>query len=128
MKNFVQTGDDLTFLASELVHPTNSPDYPNAGDPVVCGRVVGVVHETAAASTDSVVVATRGVFTLTVASVHNGIAKGETVYIDPSTAVVSDDLNDVPFGVALGTVAAGDSKAIPVKLFGCTPGASGANS
>jgi hypothetical protein len=50
------------------------------------------------------------------------------VYIDPTSAVVSDDFNDVPFGVALGTVSSGATTTIPVKLFGATPGATGANS
>jgi hypothetical protein len=65
---------------------------------------------------------------LSVQSIHNGLSLGETVFIDPSTGVLSDDLTDVPFGVALGTVSAGATTSIPVRLFGATPGATGANS
>ena len=75
------------------------------------------------------VVSTRGIYNLSVASIHNGISVGETVYIDPSTAVLSDDANDVPYGLALDAVAAGNVAAtIRVKLFGQTPGAIGADS
>lgn len=125
-KNFVQPGRVLTFLESELVKPSTRIA---SGDPVLCGRIAGVAQTTTTATTDSVAVAVEGVFNVTCSTVHNGISKGETVYIDPSTAAVSDDNADVPFGVALGTIANGGSAAsIPVRLFGATPGASGANS
>lgn len=125
-KNFVQPGRVLTFLDSELVKPSTRVA---SGDPVVCGRIAGVAQTTTTLSTDSVAVAVEGVYNVTCSTIHNGISKGETVYIDPVTAVVSDDSADVPFGCALGTIANGGSAAsIPVKLFGCTPGAAGANS
>lgn len=146
MKNFVMTGDNLSFLASQIVNPSHSSGdtYTNligvgegvstpinlveSGDPVVIGRVVGVANNDAINSTDTVVVSTRGVYAIAVQSIHNGVSIGETVYIDPVTAVVSDDFNDVPFGCALATVAGGATTTINVKLFGQTPGASGANS
>jgi predicted RecA/RadA family phage recombinase len=129
MKNSVQDGRVLTFTESDLTHPSHSDGLVDAGDPVVVGRVVGVAYENAAASSDSINVQTEGVFDLSVSSVHNGISKGETVFIDPSTAALSDDYADVPFGVALETVSAGQSDTINVKLFGQTPGTSlGANS
>jgi len=129
MKNSVQDGKVLTFTESLLVHPSHSDGFVDAGDPVIVGRIVGVAYENAAAATDSVNVQTEGVFDLSVSSIHNGISVGETVYIDPSTAALSDDLNDVPYGVALETVAGGGTDTINVKLFGATPGtAGGANS
>jgi len=129
MKNSVQDGRVLTFTESDLTHPSHSDGLVDAGDPVVVGRVVGVAYESAAATTDSINLQTEGVFDLSVSSVHNGISKGETVFIDPSTAVLSDDYADVPFGVALETISAGQSDTINVKLFGATPGTSlGANS
>jgi len=146
MKNFVQTGDNLAFLASELTGPTHShPDtYQTevaagegvsavatieAGDPVVVGRLCGVANTDAIQTTDTVIVSTRGVYNLAVVSQqHTGITKGETVYIDPTTAILSDTDTGVPFGIALGTVALGNTTTIPVKLLQGTAGAAGANS
>jgi predicted RecA/RadA family phage recombinase len=126
MKNFIQDGDNLTILSSLLIG-LNSP--PKSGDAVVCGRIVGVVNNDSAGATDQVVVSTRGVFNVGVQTVHNGISIGETVFIDPASGVLSDDFNDVPFGIALASISVGaGSKSIDVKLFGQTPGATGANS
>lgn len=146
MKNFVQTGDNLSFLASQLVAPSHASGdtYTNlvapgfgltppinlveSGDPVVVGRIVGVANNDALQSSDTIVVSTRGVYALSVSSIHNGISVGETVYIDPVSASLSDDFNDVPFGCALGAVSGGATTTINVKLFGQTFGATGANS
>jgi predicted RecA/RadA family phage recombinase len=146
MKNFIMNGDNLPFLASQIVNPSHSSGdtYTNlvgvaegistpinlveSGDPVVIGRIVGVANTDALASTDTVVVSTRGVYAVAVKSIHNGVAVGETVYIDPATAVVSDDSSGVPFGCAVGAVASGATTTINVKLFQQTPGATGANS
>ena len=147
MKNFVEPGDNLQITESLLTHPAHSSgdDYTNlvgpglgistpidlveAGDPVVAGRLVGVANNDALKNTDTVVVSTRGVYALSVKSIHNGIGVGETVYIDPSTAVLSDDYTGVPFGLALATVASGATTTINVKLFASgTPGATGADS
>jgi predicted RecA/RadA family phage recombinase len=123
MKNFVQIGDNLTFVESELTHPSHSDNLVNSGDPVVVGRVIGVANQDAAATTDNIVVSTRGVFNISVtAKAGFAIVKGESVHIDASTAVVSNDATDIPFGVCLDTVAQGTTKTIPVKLFGATPG------
>jgi len=146
MKNFVLTGDNLSFLASQIVNPAHvtGDTYTNlvgtgegltvpinlveTGDPVVIGRIVGVANNDALQSTDTVVVSTRGVYNLAVKCIHHAITVGETVYIDPVTAVVSDDSTAVPFGCALAAVAGGATTTINVKLFGQTPGAAGANS
>lgn len=130
MKNFVQDGDRVTFAASALVGP-NNPIL--SGDPVVAGRLAGVAVADAAPTAGiyndaNVVVLLKGVVTLTVVSIHHAISIGSTVYIDPATGVVSDDLTDVPFGVVLDAVAQYGSTAVRVKLFGCTPGAVGADS
>jgi predicted RecA/RadA family phage recombinase len=128
MKNQVQDGKVLTFTESSLAHPTHSDGLVNGGDPVVVGRVVGVAFQDADATTDSIDVAATGVFDVSVTSVHNGISIGETVYIDPSTAVLSDDSNDVPYGIALEAISGNATDTINVKLFGQTPGATGAGS
>ncbi len=129
MKTFIQARSPLTFTESDLVHPSHSDNLVDSGDPVVIGRIVGVAATSALASTDLVSVEVEGVHDLSVTTIHNGISIGETVYIDPAAATLSDDYNDVPYGVALeaiSLVTATDT--INVLLFAATPGAAGANS
>jgi predicted RecA/RadA family phage recombinase len=124
-------GDNLVFLDSQITHPTHAaPNRTLSGDAVVIGRLAGVAASSAlVATTDSIAVVFRGVFKVPVVSIHNGLSVGETVFIDPSTAVLSDDLTAVPFGTALDTVPSnGVVTTIRVKLFGHTPGAVGAGS
>lgn len=129
MKTFVQESRYFNSTESDLVHPSRSSGLVVSGDPVVVGRLVGVASTSAAATTDLISIDTEGVHDLTVSSIHNGIGVGETVYIDPVTAVVSDDANDVPFGVCYyGNYAGAGSATVSVRLFGATPGATGANS
>jgi predicted RecA/RadA family phage recombinase len=140
MKNFYTTGDNLTFLASQIVFPSHSlgDTYTNlvgpgvgvatpvnlveSGDPVVIGRIVGVSNMDAFLAADSIVISTRGVYLLSVtASSAHGIHVGETIYIDPVTAALSDNAAGIPFGCALQPVAGGATTTIQVKLFGQTP-------
>lgn len=129
--NFVQQGDRVTLLASGVVGP-NSPI--KSGDPIVQGRLAGVAVADATPGSagpyndGNVVMETRGVFTISVVSTHHNITIGSTVYIDPSSGVVSDDLTDVPFGVVLAQVNQYATTKVAVKLFGATPGAVGADS
>jgi predicted RecA/RadA family phage recombinase len=128
MKVFDSFGDNVTIPVANLVFPSHAGALPLSGDPVLVGRLCGVANADGVTG-GSVVVSTRGVYNLSVTSIHNGVSIGETVYIDPVTAVLSDDANDVPFGVALDAVAAGNVAAtVRVKLFGATPGAIGADS
>ena len=127
-KTQVQDGRVLTFTESDLTHPSHGDSLVDGDDPVLVGRIGGVAIHSALASTDLIAVAVEGVFDLLVSSVHNGISIGETVFCDPSSCALSDDLADVPFGVALETVSAGGTATINVRLFGATPGASGAGS
>jgi len=122
VKNFVQRGDNVSFLNSQLIAPQA---LAKSGDPVVVGRLCGVANGDALSATDTVVITTRGVFNLLVSTIHNGLSLGETVFIDPVTALLTDDFADVPFGVALGTVPVGTPTTIPIRLFGATPGAIG---
>lgn len=138
MKNFVQTGDNLAFLASELVHPAHAAGdtYTNlvgpasgittpitlveSGDPVVCGQIVGVANQDALQSTDSIVISTRGVYNLSVHGANGSgnvaVAKGDQLYIDGTTAVISKVATGVPFGKALAAVASSATTVIPVKV------------
>ena len=133
MKNFVQEGDRVTFAGSALTGPNSDI---KSGDPVVTtsGRIAGVavadeVPGSAGPYNDSnVVVQLKGVFQLSVVSTHHAIGIGQTVYIDGTSGVLSDDFTDIPFGVALDAVAQYATTSIRVRLFGATPGAVGADS
>lgn len=128
MKTFDTFGDNITIPVANLVFPSHTGALPLSGDPVLVGRLAGVANADGVTG-GSVVVSTRGVYNLSVTSIHNGVSIGETVYIHATTAVLSDDANQVPFGVALDAVAAGNVAAtVRVKLFGITPGAIGADS
>lgn len=144
MKNFYATGDNLNFLASQIVAPQHSTGdtYTNLvgpgegattpinlvedGDPCVVGRIVGVANNDAIFATDTIVVSTRGIYTLPVTANYGaGIHIGETVYIDPVAATLSDNSAGIPFGCALAFIAHGSLSTIQVKLFAQTPGAIG---
>lgn len=131
-KNYVQYGNRLTFPKSSLVGPNNPI---KSGDACVIGRICGIAAADAVpgsagpADDSNVVVELFGVFSVSVTSAHHtGVTAGETVYINASTGAVSDDNSGVPFGVALDAVTLGSTSAIRVRLFGATPGATGANS
>jgi predicted RecA/RadA family phage recombinase len=143
MKNFVQNGSRITFAASAVVTANNhtnpysgglSGDGPLSGEAGVIGRIVGVVVANAINSTagplddSNVVLETVGVFSLAVQSTHNAIAVGSTAYINATTGVVSDDYTQVPYGCVCDAVAQYATTTVRVKLFGATPGATGADS
>ena len=119
-------GDNLVFADSLIVHPSRTSGRTNSGDAVVIGRIVGVAASTALLATDLITVVTRGVFNVPVVPGAAAVSVGETVYIHPTTAVVSSDLTQTPYGVALDATAI--TATIRVKLFGQTPGAIGAGS
>lgn len=130
MKNYVQEGDRVTLAKTALVGPNNPI---KSGDPCVAGRLAGVAEADAVPTSgifndSNVVVALKGVYKLAVQSFHHNITIGSTVYIDPSTGLVSDDLSDVPFGVVLEQVNQYTVTTVDVRLFGATPGAAGADS
>lgn len=143
MKNFIQNGRELTFASSAVVtannnaHPysaTDSATGPQSGEAGVIGRIVGVVNANAVQGAagpyndGNTVLDTFGVFNLAVVSTHHAISAGSTVYIDPTTGVVSDDYTDVPFGCVCDAVLQYATTTVRVKLFGATPGAVGADS
>lgn len=122
MKNFVQFGDNLTFVESELVHPTHADGFVDSGDPVCAGKIVGVANTSAAAATDKVVVSTKGVYELAVVGADSGgnsaVALGDLLYIDGATGVINKNNTKTPFGVALATVGSGATATIAVKVTG----------
>jgi len=124
MKVFDSFGDNITFLVANVTAP-NSP--PKSGDVCVVGRFVGISNADGVTG-GSVVLSLRGVYNLPVAPIHNGLSIGETVYANPTTAVLSDDSNGVPAGTAVDAAPGNTAATIRVRLFGATHGASGANS
>jgi predicted RecA/RadA family phage recombinase len=122
MKNFVQNGERVSFLESQI---TSKPATRIAsGDPIACNRICGVANGKTTATTDTVVMSLKGVYTLPVSPVH-GMVAGETVYLSASSGILSDDQTGTPFGTALASVAGGATGTIAVRLFGATPGATG---
>jgi len=120
-KNQVQDGRVLTLLDSQVVKPTHTDGFAHNGDPVVAGTLVGVVQDDALVVGGTVDVLTQGVFNLSVLAKHAGavndaVAVGDQLYIDATTAVISKDATDVPFGKALGAVGAGLTATIPVMI------------
>ncbi len=145
MKNFIQNGSRITFAASAVVTANNyanpfsgavAADGPKSGEAGVIGRIVGVVVADSIAGAagpyndSNVVLETVGVFNLAVKSIYHPITAGETIYIHPTTGLVSDDYTGdaVPYGCVCDAVAQYTTATVRVKLFGATPGSIGANS
>ena len=137
-------GRHLTVYESELIHPYIADGLVNKGDPVVLcdagvsttyGHAVGVAFNSATASTDLIAIDTEGIWNLTVyAEDDNGNAAieiGDPLYIragtlpgaadgdgtgDAEISKIVDPATQVPFGYALGSVVAGGSGVIAVKV------------
>lgn len=121
-KNWEQAGKILTIVESVLTQPTRTGELVESGDPVFVGSIVGVAQITALASTDNVTVDTEGVYRLAVvakdgAGVNSAVALGDQLFID-SAAIINKGQDGLPFGYALGTVTAGSTTTIAVKLVG----------
>jgi len=125
--NFVSSGDNITFIEYELNHPFHGDGLVNANDPCLVGRLIGVANSDADAISDPVVLITRGIFNLSVTTTFH-VKKGNTIYADPATVILGDDVTDTPFGIALDAIAAGVTATARIKLLGATAGAIGAGS
>ncbi|HDM08701.1 MAG TPA: DUF2190 family protein [Candidatus Omnitrophica bacterium] len=108
--NYVQEGKVLDLSIADI----------NSGDPVAVGEIVGV----ALTDTDSdgkVAVLTKGVFKLSVKGVdgagNSAVAIGDYIYyVAADDPKLSKKDSGTLFGIALGTVAAGATGTIPVKI------------
>lgn len=143
MKNFVQNGDRVAFAAANVVtinnvahaySATDATTGPKSGEAGLIGRICGVVvsdsvNGTAGPLNDgNVILELRGVFQFNVQSTHHAMSVGSTVYIGTATGALTDDYTQVPFGVILDAVGQYQTTSVRVKLFGATPGATGADS
>ncbi|MBU2177638.1 MAG: hypothetical protein KJ556_21305 [Gammaproteobacteria bacterium] len=120
-------GRILTLLESDLVHPTHADGFVDKGDPVCSATgkpmVVGVALKSAAAATDRIAIDTEDIWVLDVVAANDAgsvaVAGGDLIYINTTTGVlskISNQVTQVPFGIALGIVTSGSTAAIAVKV------------
>jgi len=117
-------GRHLTFLESELTHPTHADDFVDKGDPVVVGaQIVGVAFKSAAAATDLIAIDTEGIWVQSVVAYNDfgpsAVAAGDQLYINRTTCEISKRSNETthsPFGYALGAIGDGSTATIAVKV------------
>lgn len=121
-------GRHVTILETELVHPSHADGLVDKGDPIVFGTVagnhgVGVAFTSAAAATNYIALDTEGIWNLSVVASDDAgnslVTGGDPLFINSTTCVISkirSNASQIPFGYALGQVAAGDTAVIAVKV------------
>ena len=117
-------GRHLTFLESELTHPSHTDGFVDKGDPVVVGSViVGVAMTGADAATDLIAIDTEGIWVQSVVAEDDdgniAVTPGDELFINLTTCIISknkDKSTHQRFGFALGTIGAGDTQTIAVKV------------
>jgi hypothetical protein len=118
-------GRHLTFLESELTHPSHTDTFVEKGDPVLVtgGQIIGVSFKEAAAATDYVTIDTEGIWNLSVVATddggNSGVVPGDRIYINTTTCILSKiatAASQLPFGYALGTITSGQTATIAVKV------------
>ncbi len=137
-------GRHLTVREDELIHPFIADGFVNKGDPIiVCdagvpatfGNLVGVAFLSGAAAADEIPFDTEGIFNLTVYAENDAgnvaIEIGDPLYIragnrlgtapgtglgDAEISKITDIAHQVFFGYALGSMVAGGSGVIAVKV------------
>ncbi len=119
-------GRHLTMQAQELTH---AGAVVTKGMPVVFGVTfpgnagVGIAFNTEVAVTDLIAIDTEGIWDVSVEAADDGgamlVTGGDPLYINTTTCLVSKrrtNLTQIPFGYALGQVAAAAIAVIAVKL------------
>jgi hypothetical protein len=137
-------GRHLTVREDELIHPYIADGFVNKGDPVVLcdagvpttyGIAVGVALASGTAAADWIAIDTEGIWNLTVYAVNDAgnvaIEIGDSLYIragslpgaadgdgtgDAEISKIADPATQVFFGYALGSMVAGGSGRIAVKV------------
>lgn len=117
-------GRHLTLYESEITHPPGGDGFVDKGDACVIGaHGVGVALASAAAITDLIAIDTEGIWVQDVNAVDDAgnsqVNPGDLLYINTTTCVLSKINNlatQIPFGYALGTVVAGNTDTIAVKV------------
>jgi hypothetical protein len=120
-------GRHVTLLASEINHG-NVLAVVTKGYPVIFGTItgnagVGIALNTEVAATDLIAIDTEGIWNVSVVATDDAgaslVTGGDPLYINTTTAVVSKirtTATQIPFGYALGQVAAGATAVIAVKV------------
>jgi len=137
-------GRHLTVREDELIHPCHSDGFVDKGDPVcVCdagvpttyGNLVGVAFRSGSAAADWIGLDTEGIWNLTVYAENDAgnvaIEIGDPLYMrvgslpaaadadgtgDGELSKITDNATQVFFGYALGSMVAGGSGRIAVKV------------
>ncbi len=137
-------GRHLTVREDELIHPFIADGFVNKGDPViVCdagvpttfGNLVGVAFASGVATSTLIALDTEGIFNLTVYAEddigNSAIEIGDPLYIragslpgaadadgtgDAEISKMNDAAHQIFFGYALGSMVAGGSGVIAVKV------------
>lgn len=112
-------GRHVNIVENLLTHPSHPADgLVDKGDPVVVQMLVGIALRSATSEADVIVVETEGIWYLMVEATKWGddIHVGSMLFIDPVTAVISDDWGDIPFGHALAPVLMNETTLIAVKV------------
>lgn len=137
-------GRHLTVREDELIHPYVSDGFVNKGDPVVLcdagvqttyGHAVGVAFNDGTAAADWIAIDTEGIWNLTVYAEddagNSAIEIGDPLFIragglpgaasgdgtgDAEISKIRNLVTQVPFGYALGSMVAGGSGRIAVKV------------
>jgi len=100
-----------------ITHPAHADGFVNKGDPVLVGySLVGVALKSASSVDDVIPIETEGVWYLNVYAEQANIGVGDMIFIDWTTAVLSNDWTDAPFGHALGQVLSDQTTLIAVKV------------
>jgi predicted RecA/RadA family phage recombinase len=106
MKNFIQTGDSLTFTAAAAV---------TAGDGILQGALFGVAT-TNAASGDEFTAALTGVYELPKAA--GALTLGQRAYWHPSNANITGTASGATLVGAVAEAAADAATVVKVRLNG----------
>ncbi len=137
-------GRHLTVREDELIHPFIADGFVNKGDPVILcdagvpgtyGNAVGVAFLAGAAAADFIPLDTEGIWNLTVYAENDAgnvaIEIGDPLYIragnltgaasadglgDAEISKIVNAANQIHFGYALGSMVAGGSGVIAVKV------------
>lgn len=114
--------NEVQNVGANITAACTEPTTPASGDPVLIGQIPGVALAAEDTTTLETVVATRGVYSLsvggeTVAAASSAVAVGDILYYDSAaTPKINKDTGGVRFGYALGTVAGAGTGTIDVKL------------
>ena len=104
-----------------LSHPwhDDDDDLIEKGDPCMAfPNLVGIAMKTAESTEEVITIDTEGIWWLNVEAgkAWGDVYVGQMLYIDASSAAITDDYEQIPFGLSLGHVDEGNTTLIAVKV------------